>query len=97
MARELDSFLTLQVFDIFLIEGLAECIPMRGLAPLSMGICMASSAALRRYKHLTGNERAGCGAGIARRERIGAKFEVVGPGNLFRVTLLCFAIRPGHR
>src|SRR6266704_261821 len=26
MARELDSFLTLQVFDIFLIEGFAVCI-----------------------------------------------------------------------
>src|SRR6266496_6511995 len=93
MARELDSFLTLQVFDIFLIEGLAECITMRRLAPLRMGICMASSAALRRHKHLTGNERAGGGAGIARRERIGTKFEVVGPGNLFGVALFRGFIR----
>src|SRR6266567_6088232 len=87
MARELDSFLTLQVFDIFLIEGLAECITMRGLAPLRMGICMASSAALRRHKHLTGNERAGGGAGIARRERIGTKFEVVSPRDLLGIAL----------
>src|SRR6266705_6535222 len=95
MARELDSFLTLQVFDIFLIEGLAECITMRGLAPLRMRVRVTGSAALRRHKHLTGNTRAGGCAGIARRERIGTEFEVVSPGDLFGVVF--FRQRIGFR
>src|SRR5437899_7590710 len=95
MARELDSFLTLQVFDILLIERLAECIPMRGLAPLRMRVRVTGSAALRRHKHLTGNERAGCSSCIAGRKRIGTKFEVVGPGDLLGVAL--FRRRMGFR
>src|SRR6266705_5422535 len=95
MARELDSFLTLQVFDIFLIEALAECITVRGLAPLRVRVRVTGSAALGRNEHVTRNECTRRSGRIAWRERIRTKFEVVGPGDLFGVVL--FRRRMGFR
>src|SRR5690349_898794 len=77
MTREFNSLLSLQVLDVLLIERFAKCVPMRGLPPLRVRVCVARSAALGSDKHLSWNKRAAGRGGIAGRERIGAEFEIV--------------------
>src|SRR5437588_3130445 len=77
MASEFNSLLSLQILDVFLIEGFAKCVPVRRLPPLNVSVCVTNPAAFGRYKHLSRYERAGRSRGVARRERIGTEFEIV--------------------
>ena len=52
-----------------------------------MRISVTSATALRRHPHLSRNESAGSTGSVARREGIRSEFEVVGLGNLLRVTI----------
>src|SRR5213083_574706 len=67
MAREFNSLLRLQIFDVLLIEGLAKRVAMRRLPPLCMSICVTGSASFRRNKHFSRYERAGGSRCIAGR------------------------------
>ena len=77
MAREFNSLLRLQIFDVLLIERLAKGVAVRRLPPLCMSICVTGSAPFCRNEHFTGNKCACRSRCISGRERIWTEFEVV--------------------
>ena len=54
------------------LERDLELLPMCGLPPLSVSVCVTDAAALGRHKHLSRNERTGRSSRIAGREWIGS-------------------------
>src|SRR5882724_9765608 len=77
VAGEFNPLLRLQIFDVLLIERLAKRVAVRRLPPLGMSVCVTGAASFCQHEHVTRNERAGGSHGIAGRERIRTKLEVV--------------------
>src|SRR2546423_10069305 len=78
VTSELDSLLSLNVLNIFLIERFAKGVTVCRLPPLRMRVCVTNATTLGRHKHIARNEGAGRRAGVAGSKRVGTELEVVG-------------------
>ena len=92
MTREFNSLLSLQILDVFLIEGFTKSVPVRRLPPLSVSVCVTGAAALGRHKHLSRNERTGRSSRVAGREWIGTELKIVCLGYFNGIGILVVVI-----